>query len=60
MITSTESTVEFATIDHMESASWSIAHSYDAARRIAPKLDIQANRSHSFQVFVRGVEALLA
>jgi hypothetical protein len=32
----------------------------DAARRIAPKLDVQANRSHSFQVFVRGVEALLA
>ena len=32
----------------------------DAARRIAPKLNVQANRSHSFQVFVRGVEALLA
>ncbi len=32
----------------------------DAARRIAPKLDVQANRSRSFQVFVRGVEALLA
>ncbi len=31
----------------------------DAARRIAPKLDLQANRSHSFQVFVQGVEALL-
>lgn len=32
----------------------------DAARRIAPKLDVTANRSRSFQVFVRGVEALLA
>lgn len=32
----------------------------DAARRIAPKLDLQANRSRSFQVFVQGVEALLA
>lgn len=32
----------------------------DAARRIAPKLDVQANRSRSFQVFVQGVEALLA
>lgn len=31
----------------------------DAARRIAPKLDLQANRSRSFQVFVQGVEALL-
>lgn len=32
----------------------------DAARRIAPKLDIRANRSRSFQVFIEGVEALLA
>lgn len=32
----------------------------DAARRIAPKLDVHANRSRSFQVFVQGVEALLA
>jgi predicted Fe-S protein YdhL (DUF1289 family) len=32
----------------------------DAARRIAPKLDLQANRSRSFRVFVDGVEALLA
>lgn len=32
----------------------------DAARRIAPRMDLQANRSRSFQVFVRGVEALLA
>lgn len=31
----------------------------DAARRIAPNLDLQANRSRSFQVFVQGVEALL-
>ncbi|GIV82652.1 MAG: hypothetical protein KatS3mg051_2006 [Anaerolineae bacterium] len=31
----------------------------DAARRIAPKLDIQSNRSRSFQVFVQGIEALL-
>lgn len=31
----------------------------DAARRIAPKLDLQANRSRSFRVFVQGVEALL-
>lgn len=31
----------------------------DAARRIAPNLDLQANRSRSFQVFVEGVEALL-
>lgn len=30
----------------------------DAARRIAPKLDIQSNRSRSFQVFVQGIEAL--
>lgn len=32
----------------------------DAARRIAPKLNPEANRSSSFQVFLRGVEALLA
>jgi len=32
----------------------------DAARRIAPNLNIQANRSRSFQVFFCGVEALLA
>lgn len=32
----------------------------DAARRIAPKLDVHANRSRSFRVFVQGVEALLA
>jgi len=32
----------------------------DAARRIAPNLDVQANRSRSFQVFISGVEALLA
>lgn len=32
----------------------------DAARRIAPHLDIQQNRSRSFQVFVAGMEALLA
>ncbi|WP_291511925.1 DUF4276 family protein [Acidithiobacillus sp.] len=31
----------------------------DAARRIAPNLRIQTNRSRSFQVFVKGVEALL-
>lgn len=31
----------------------------DAARRIAPNLDLQANRSRSFQSFVQGVEALL-
>ena len=31
----------------------------DAARRIAPKLDPQANRSPSFRVFVQGIEALL-
>lgn len=31
----------------------------DAARRIAPRMDLQANRSRSFQVFVQGVEALL-
>jgi hypothetical protein len=31
----------------------------DAARRIAPHLDLQANRSRSFQYFVSGVEALL-
>ncbi len=32
----------------------------DAARRIAPHMDISRNRSHSFGVFVRGLEALLA
>ncbi len=32
----------------------------DAARRIAPHMDISRNRSHSFGVFVLGVEALLA
>jgi hypothetical protein len=32
----------------------------DAARRIAPHLDIQQNRSRSFQVFVDGMEALLS
>jgi hypothetical protein len=32
----------------------------DAARRIAPHFDIQKNRSRSFQVFVAGMEALLA
>ncbi|GMV68157.1 MAG: hypothetical protein AMXMBFR76_05960 [Pseudomonadota bacterium] len=32
----------------------------DAARRIAPGLDIQVNRSRSFQVFVQGIEALFA
>lgn len=31
----------------------------DAARRIAPNLNLQANRSRSFQVFIQGVEALL-
>lgn len=31
----------------------------DAARRIAPHLDIQQNRSRSFQVFVAGMESLL-
>lgn len=31
----------------------------EAARRIAPKLDIPSNRSRSFQSFVQGVEALL-
>lgn len=31
----------------------------DAARRIAPRLDVQANRSRSFQVFAQGLEALL-
>jgi hypothetical protein len=31
----------------------------DAARRIAPKLNLQANRSRSFQAFIQGVEALL-
>ncbi len=32
----------------------------DAARRIGPNLDPQANRSPSFRIFVQGVEALLA
>jgi hypothetical protein len=32
----------------------------DAARRIAPNLDVARNRSRSFQVFVSGLEALLA
>lgn len=32
----------------------------DAARRIAPRLDIHANRSRSFRVFVQGLEFLLA
>ena len=32
----------------------------DAARRIAPKLNLNANRSRSFRVFVDGVQALLA
>lgn len=32
----------------------------DAARRIAPKLNPQANRSRSFRAFLDGVEALLA
>lgn len=32
----------------------------EAARRIAPRLDLNANRSRSFRVFVDGVEALLA
>lgn len=31
----------------------------DAARRIAPHMDIQQNRSRSFQIFVDGIEALL-
>lgn len=31
----------------------------DAARRIAPRLNLQANRSRSFQAFIQGVEALL-
>lgn len=31
----------------------------DAARRIAPYMDIAQNRSRSFQVFVAGMEALL-
>ena len=31
----------------------------DAARRIAPKMDIRGNRSASFQVFIQGVESLL-
>lgn len=32
----------------------------DAARRIAPHLDVSANRSRSFQVFISGMEAMLA
>lgn len=32
----------------------------EAARRIAPHLDISLNRSRSFQVFVSGIEAMLA
>lgn len=32
----------------------------DAARRIAPWMDLRTNRSHSFRQFVDGVEALLA
>lgn len=32
----------------------------DAARRIAPHLDIAANRSKSFRVFISGMEAMLA
>ncbi len=32
----------------------------DAARRIAPHLDISANKSRSFQAFVAGMEAMLA
>jgi len=32
----------------------------DAARRIAPHMDVRQNRSRSFQVFVDGMEALLA
>lgn len=32
----------------------------DAARRIAPKLNLQNNHSRSFRVFVQGLEALLA
>ena len=31
----------------------------DAARRIAPHMEIMANRSKSFQVFVSGMEAML-
>lgn len=32
----------------------------DAARRIAPEMELGANRSRSFQIFLDGVEALLA
>jgi len=32
----------------------------DAARRIAPHMNVEQNRSRSFQVFVDGIEALLA
>ncbi|RCK79656.1 MAG: hypothetical protein OZSIB_4128 [Candidatus Ozemobacter sibiricus] len=32
----------------------------EAARRIAPHLDLLGNRSRSFQVFMQGLEALLA
>jgi hypothetical protein len=32
----------------------------EAARRIAPHMDITANRSKSFQAFVSGIEAMLA
>lgn len=53
--------------------SWEVLHRYlkkhgiykssfpkiDAARRIAPHLDIQRNRSRSFRAFVEGMEALL-
>lgn len=31
----------------------------DAARRIAPHLNLKANRSHSFRVFLDGIESLL-
>ena len=31
----------------------------DAARRIAPKMDLRGNRSPSFQIFIQGVESLL-
>lgn len=32
----------------------------DAARRIAPHLDLEQNRSRSFRIFLSGMEALLA
>jgi len=32
----------------------------NAARRIAPHMEVTANRSRSFQVFVSGIEAMLA